>query len=242
MVHNLPVDTDSACQALCEMSQEGAQALGETKTVSSDRITAVDTEIAPDYEDEFPSAKQRKIAQRKSLDMMVEDQFNRKVDIDHLSTQLPTDSPTESASNSGDEMNVDFAEEGKETKPPRISLRRSSHMRVTDQATPKTANTGENVTGPPTTESGSNSGKKFKGSEASPELPFEHLTRGDLHTSSGKFWAFSGVQFPGSCTTLASLIPTLRLPITAENLACQINESQLCPREAQHKVDVHPRT
>jgi hypothetical protein len=35
---------------------------------------AVDTEIDPDYEEEFPSAKQRKIAHRKSLDMKVEAQ------------------------------------------------------------------------------------------------------------------------------------------------------------------------
>ena len=121
-------------------------------------------------------------------------------------------------------MNVDPTEESKKTKPQRTSPRRSSHMRVTDETTPKTANTGENVPGPPTTETGNNSGKKFKGSEASPELPFVHLTRGDHHTSTDKFWAFAGVQFPGSRSTLAALIPTLCLPITEDKLVRQIND------------------
>ena len=88
----------------------------------------------------------------------------------------------------------------------------------------KSGNSEKKWTGPPTTV-GSNIGDNLNVTDTSPVPPFEHLTRGDLHTSCGKFWAFTGVQFPGSRDTLTTLIPTLHLPsISEENLARQINE------------------
>ena len=65
---------------------------------------------------------------------------------------------------------------------------------------------------------------KIYSSEPQQALPAENLTCGEHHTSSGKYWAFTGVQFPGSCATLITLIPTLHLPISEENLARQIND------------------
>ena len=154
----------------------------------------------------------------------MEDKFNRKVANDQLASRLPTDSPTEPAINSGDEMSVDSAsEEVKKSNQPRSVSRKSSDMRASDNHKQKLVNTEKTETGPSTRESGNNR-DKFKESEGSPEPPFEHLTRGDHHTSSGKFWAFTGVQFPGSRATLSTLIPTLRLPISEENIARQISD------------------
>ena len=92
------------------MSQEGVQALGETRTVPSDRIMAVDAEIDSDYEEEVQSAKQRNIAQRKSLDMKVEAQLNQHLSNQQLSPLL-TDKSTEPESNyCGEEMTVEVGD------------------------------------------------------------------------------------------------------------------------------------
>ena len=120
-------------------------------------------------------------------------------------------------------MNVDLAEENIKTIQPQPVSRKSSDMRTFDKLKQKSVNTEKTVTGPSTRELGNNR-DKFKECEASPVPLFEHLTRGDHHTSSGKFWAFTGVQFPGSRDTLATLIPTLRLPISEENIARQISD------------------
>ena len=85
--------------------------------------------------------------------------------------------------------------------------------------------------------------EKINSSEPQQALPAEHLTCGEHHTSSGKYWAFTGVQFPGSRATLTTLIPTLHLPISEGNLTRQINDkaNYVHEKHSQHQIDVYPR-
>ena len=119
----------------------------------------------------------------------------------------------------------DLGEEVTTAKYRESGSRKGSDMGAADEIEQKSDNKEKKGgNGSPPTESGINGGDKLNRSEANPVPPFERLTRGDHHTSSGRFWAFTGVQFPGSRETLATLIPTLRLPISEENIARQISD------------------
>ena len=111
-----------------------------------------------------------------------------------------TSKSTEPESNYGDEMNVDVGEEVSTAKYLQSALQKGSNMGAADQTDRKSGNSEKTWTGPQTTV-GSNNVDKLNVTDTSPVPPFEHLTRGDLHTSCGKFWAFTGVQFPGSRDT-----------------------------------------
>jgi hypothetical protein len=206
---------------------------------------AVDVEIDPDYEEGVPSAKQRKIVQRESLDMMVEAQSIQKSmrKHQHLPPLLPDES-TEHESKCGEEMNDDRGVEVAATKYPKSVLRKGSDMGVRDQTDRKPVNSEKKWSDPPTAELGSNSGDKYNGRAHSPELPFEHLTRGDLHTSTGKFWAFTGVSFPGSRIILPAHPHTHSTPTyhSRKYNPPDQRKIQLCNGEAQPEINVHPRT
>ena len=136
----------------------------------------------------------------------------------HPLPPLLPDKSTEPDSICGEEMNVECGDEVTTAKYLQSVLQKGSNMGAADQTDRKPGKSEKKWTGPPTTV-GSNNRDKLSVTDTSPVPPFEHLTRGDLHTSCGKFWAFTGVQFPGSRDTLTTLIPTLHLPISGENLA-----------------------
>ena len=231
-------------QASRKTLHEGVQ-MGETRMVPSDRTMAVDTEFDPDYEEEFPSAKQREIGQRKSLDMNEETQSTQKPtdQHQHLLPPLLPDKSTEPDSNSGEEMNVEGGEEVTTAKYPKSVLRKGPDMGAADQTDRKSSNSEKKGTGPQTT-LGSSNGDKLAMSDTSPELPFEHLTRGDLLTS--KLWKILGLH--------GSFIPrepwntvrphTHSTPTYHNRKYSSPNQRkiQLCNREAQPEDNVYPRT